>query len=153
MKTSKRVTVIVPDRAICVDGEWLQLDFVAPENVRVIQWNEGGDKHIEHNDGSPNTPIGDADYAAMVAPFVALHAAEAERLEAIRNAPPTEEELLTQHIAVIDAELAAIDAASIRPLRAEKAGTATEDDVARLVELDSRAAELRAQRAALLAKE
>ena len=48
---------------------------------------------------------------------------------------PTREEILV--------ELDAIDAASIRSLRAISAGTATEDDTIKLVELENRAASLR----------
>ena len=50
--------------------------------------------------------------------------------------------------AEILAELAAIDAASVRPLRAKTAGTATEGDNARLAALEERAAALRKKLAA-----
>lgn len=51
--------------------------------------------------------------------------------------------------AEILAELAAIDAASARPLRAILVGSATDEDRARLTELDEQAAALRAELAAL----
>lgn len=47
------------------------------------------------------------------------------------------------------AELAAVDAASARPLRAILVGSATDEDRARLVELDEQAAVLRAELATL----
>ena len=50
-------------------------------------------------------------------------------------------------------ELAAIDAASARPLRAILVGSATDDDRARLAELDEQAAALRLELAALEAPE
>lgn len=47
--------------------------------------------------------------------------------------------------AVVLAELAAIDAASARPLRAILVGSATDEDRQRLAELDAQAAALRAE--------
>lgn len=52
-------------------------------------------------------------------------------------------------IARIDARLAEIDAASLRPLRAIQAETATEADRVRLAALEADAAKLRADRDAL----
>jgi hypothetical protein len=51
--------------------------------------------------------------------------------------------------AEILSELAAIDAASARPLRAILVGSATDEDRARLTELDEQAAALRVEMAAL----
>ncbi|PAV48509.1 hypothetical protein CK486_08655 [Pseudomonas sp. HAR-UPW-AIA-41] len=62
---------------------------------------------------------------------------------------PTAEQLYMQRRAEILAELAAIDAASARPLRAILVGSATDDDRVRLAQLDEQAAALRAELAAL----
>ena len=62
---------------------------------------------------------------------------------------PTAEQLYMQRRAEILAELAAIDAASARPLRAILVGSATEEDRAKLTELAEQAAALRAELAAL----
>ncbi len=62
---------------------------------------------------------------------------------------PDEAELQAQRIAEIKARLQEIDAASIRPLRAKAAGTATAADEARYTELEREAAELRAELAGL----
>ena len=58
-------------------------------------------------------------------------------------------ESAAQRIAEIDARLTAIDFASVRPLRASVAGTATEADAAQLAALEAEAATLRAERAGL----
>lgn len=63
--------------------------------------------------------------------------------------PPSAVQLDDMRRSEIFAELAAIDAASARPLRSILVGTATDDDRARLAELEARAAELRAELAAL----
>ena len=56
---------------------------------------------------------------------------------------PDEAELQAQRIAEIKARLQEIDLASIRPLRAKAAGTATAEDEARYTELETEAAALR----------
>ncbi|GHV57101.1 hypothetical protein FACS189460_3070 [Deltaproteobacteria bacterium] len=62
---------------------------------------------------------------------------------------PTPEEEAAEAAAArraeIQAELAAIDLASVRPLRAITEGTATDYDRNRLAELEARAAQLRAE--------
>lgn len=70
--------------------------------------------------------------------------AEAEALCAERLTPPA-----SVRRAELLAELAAIDAASARPLRAILVGSATEEDRTRLTELDEQAAALRAELATL----
>lgn len=72
--------------------------------------------------------------------------AEAEALCAERLKPSAE-----MRRDLLIAELASIDAASARPLRAIVAGTATDEDRARLVELEGQAAALRAELEALRA--
>lgn len=66
------------------------------------------------------------------------------------DVPPTPEEVAEQRLAEIDSELAAIDAECIRPLRAIAAGVATEFDHDKLMKLDDRADDLRAERAQLM---
>ncbi|MBO6103278.1 MAG: hypothetical protein J6P03_08520 [Opitutales bacterium] len=56
---------------------------------------------------------------------------------------PTPEEIAAQAAAEKQARFAAIDAASVRPLRAIAAGTATEYDREKLAALEAEAAELR----------
>ena len=58
---------------------------------------------------------------------------------------PTQEELTQQRIKEIQSLLTANDLASVRPLRAKLAGTATEADDARLAELEEQAQALRAE--------
>ena len=65
---------------------------------------------------------------------------------------PTEVELTEQRIAEIQQQLTANDLASVRPLRAKVAGTATEFDETRLVELEAQAQALRTELATLNTK-
>lgn len=61
----------------------------------------------------------------------------------------SEQEQIEQRIAEIQQELTANDLASVRPLRAKLAGTATEFDDARLAELEEQAQALRTELATL----
>ena len=142
-----RVTVMVPDQAICVDDEWLNFAFSAAKNVRVIQWHKKGEQHIEYADGRENVPI--ADYANEVAPFVTLFEAEKQRLIELHNTPLTAEEEAAQRRAEVTGELAKLDSDSIRPLRALQVGTGTEEDERHLREIEERIALLRADLAGL----
>lgn len=58
---------------------------------------------------------------------------------------PTEEEAAQQAIAQIKARLREIDSESARPLRAIAAGSATEEDTAKLAALDAEAVALRVE--------
>lgn len=58
---------------------------------------------------------------------------------------PSQEELALVRAEEIRAELAEIDSLAVRPLRAIVAGTATDEDRARLAELEARADALRAE--------
>lgn len=58
---------------------------------------------------------------------------------------PSQEELNLVRAEEIRDELAAIDSQAIRPLRAIAAGTATDEDKARLAELETEADKLRAE--------
>lgn len=53
-------------------------------------------------------------------------------------------------IATIDKRLAEIDQCSVRPLRAKVAGVDTQEDRAKLVDLEAEADDLRAERADLV---
>ena len=44
------VTVIPADNTISVNGEGLNFDFIAPENMHALQWHDGTG-HIEYTDG------------------------------------------------------------------------------------------------------
>lgn len=138
-----RVTVIVPDRAICVDGEWVFLDFTAPKNVRVIQWQKDGASHIEHTDGSENAAI--TDYDKQVDPFVKLFEKEKKRLADLQAVSPSPEEILVQRRDEIADALAKLDSDSIRAIRAIQAGSGIAEDKQHLKKIDDRAAELRAE--------
>ena len=85
------VTVIPVDKIISVNGEGLNFDFIAPENMHALQWHDGTG-HIEYTDGQANRPLTAADYDVEVAPFTALWQAEYDRLEEERNRPLTPEE-------------------------------------------------------------
>ena len=85
------VTVIPADNTISVNGEGLNFDFIAPENMHALQWHDGTG-HIEYTDGQANRPLTAADYDVEVAPFTALWQAEYDRLEEERNRPLTLEE-------------------------------------------------------------
>ena len=65
---------------------------------------------------------------------------------------PTEIELTQQRIAEIQQQLTTNDLASVRPLRAKVAGTATEFDETRLAELEAQAQALRTELATLNTK-
>ncbi len=67
--------------------------------------------------------------------------------------PPTQEELDARRRAEILAQLAEIDAASVRPLRAVVNGEAVQEDRDKLAALDAEAADLRAELAALPGQE
>ena len=102
------VTVIPADNTISVNGEGLNFDFIAPENMHALQWHNGAG-HIEYNDGSPNRPLSTADYAAEVAPFVAKWQAENDRLVEEASRPPTPEEKASVIRQQRDALLSATD--------------------------------------------
>lgn len=66
-----------------------------------------------------------------------LEPATKEEYDAWTNAQNTKQALLQ--------ELAALDLEAIRPIRAKEAGTATQEDLDRLAEIDQQAAQIRAE--------
>ena len=142
------VTVIPADNTILVNGEGLNFDFIAPENMHALQWHDGTG-HIEYTDGQANRPLTAADYDVEVAPFTALWQAEYDRLEEERNRPLTPEEQKQVRMAEIKSRLLEIDLESVRPLRARVYGTATPEDDVKLSSLEQEAGELRAELAGL----
>ncbi|GHU04644.1 hypothetical protein FACS1894205_3220 [Alphaproteobacteria bacterium] len=72
---------------------------------------------------------------------------EADELR--QSPPPTQEQINAARIVEIDAELDALDRASIRPLRAIADGTATDEDRARLTNANATADALREERRGL----
>ena len=80
-----------------------------------------------------------------------LSPAQYEKLITVEDPPPppTAEELAQARKAGIIAELDRLDRQSVRPLRAIAKETATDEDVAKLADLDARAASLRAELAGL----
>lgn len=140
------VTVIPQDKTILIDGQGLRFDFTAPADLHALQWHEGAG-HIEYNDGQPNRPLGTADYAAEVAPFVAKWQAEKDRLEEEATPPEPSPEMVTK------SELLTVDAKSIRAMRvlllalagANPDAVATlERDLTKLSDLETQAETLRA---------
>lgn len=139
-----QVTVIAPDKLVLVDGSALKLSkFDFDEGLHAIQFN-GKLGHVEFQtpDGGLTTaPVSEYE----VQPYVEAWNAEKARLDAITPPEPTEEEKAQQRIKEIQSLLTANDLASVRPLRAKLAGTATEADDARLAELEEQAQALRAE--------
>lgn len=62
---------------------------------------------------------------------------------------PSHAEIKAAKISALNAELDALDRKAIRPIRAEMAGTATVEDIARLSELEKSAVAIRAELATL----
>ena len=136
------VTVIPVDNTISVNGQGLNFDFIAPENMHALQWHDGTG-HIEYTDGQANRPLTAADYDVEVAPFTALWQAEYDRLEEERNRPLTPEEQKQVRTVEIKSRLLEIDLESVRPLRARAYGTSTPEDDAKLAALEQEVEELR----------
>ena len=146
------VTVIPADNTISVNGEGLNFDFIAPENMHALQWHDGTG-HIEYTDGQANRPLTAADYDVEVAPFTALWQAEYNRLEEERNRPLTPEEIAQNAYAAAVSELSTVDAKSIRAMRVlllalaetnPDAVAALERDLTKLSDLETQAETLRA---------
>jgi hypothetical protein len=54
-----RLTIVVPDSNVGVDGEFKEIDLSSMDaNIHAVQWNEARG-HIEYNDGTPNEQITD----------------------------------------------------------------------------------------------
>ena len=103
-----RVTIVVLDSSVAVDGESLIFDFTPPVNVHAVQWRNGTG-HIEYMDETRNLIItGQADYDLYVAPYVVLWQAEKARIDE-ENAPipPTEEERYNAERRVVDIKYSA----------------------------------------------
>ena len=105
----QHVTIIPYDGTIIVDGEALHLAFSYPDGLHALQWH-GEAGHTEWSNG-PNQPLTADDYAAQVAPFVALWQAEKDRLAAESAAAEAEynslENVKARKLAAIDAETSA----------------------------------------------
>lgn len=76
----QHVTVVPVDNLIMVNGEALRFAYPAPANLHAVQWHEG-QGHRELTDAGNGSLEGAEDYAAHVAPYVALWQAEKIRLE------------------------------------------------------------------------
>ncbi|WP_430735468.1 hypothetical protein [Halodesulfovibrio aestuarii] len=143
-----RVTVIAPDKLVLINDEALKLsEFDFDEYLHAIQFDDQYG-HIEFQ--TPDGGVSTAPVSAFeVQPYVEAWNAEKARLDAIVPPEPTEAEIVEQRIAEIQQALTANDSASVRPLRAKAAGTATDADKARLVELETQAQALRSELVAL----
>ena len=100
------VTVVPGDRLVIVDGIGLNFEYVAPRGLHALQWH-GGKGHQEWTEVPNTTLSGEADYAAHVAPFVALWQEELTRLEAAMEAAR----------AAAEAEYNSLDATRARRMR------------------------------------
>lgn len=61
-----KLTIVVPDSVVGIDGEFRQLDLSQlPENIRAVQW-DGVKGHVEFNDGTPNEILDDISMFADV---------------------------------------------------------------------------------------
>jgi len=109
-----RVTIVPADSLVIVDGRGLNVSLTLPGHVHAIQW-DGLTGWVEHNDGTPNTPMTQAEYDALVVP--ALAAWESARAAAdAPPPPPTLEQAKAVKLAAIhaghDAALAGVVAIS-----------------------------------------
>lgn len=138
-----RLTVIPADSIIIKDGRALSFAFDAPATLHALQWN--GAHGTMELIGAAAEHFTDAE---IIAPYVAAFDAESARLAALPGpVPPTAAEVRAKEIR---ARLAAIDADSIRALRAKSAGKGRAADDTKLVALDAEADSLRAELAALV---
>ena len=109
-----RVTIVPADSLVIVDGRGLDVSLTLPGHVHAIQW-DGRTGWVEHTDGTPNTPVTQAEYDALVVP--ALAAWESARAAADAPPPPlTLEQAKTAKLVAIraghDAALAGVVAIS-----------------------------------------
>lgn len=145
------VTVIASDKLVLINGEPLELpEFDFDESLHAIQF-DGLCGHIEFesSDGGVCTaPVSEFE----IQPYIEAWNVEKERLDSVIPQETTEAEKAQQRITDIQQQLTTNDLASVRPLRAKVAGTATEFDDARLVELEEQAQALRAELATLRAE-
>jgi hypothetical protein len=67
-----RLTIVVPDSVVGVDGEFRNFNFEINPNIRAVQW-DGEKGHIEFNDGAPNHAIDDiSDFSEIIDAWNAL---------------------------------------------------------------------------------
>ena len=101
-----RVTIVPADSLVIVDGRGLHVDCssLAPD-IHAIQW-DGLTGWVEHNDGTPNTQVSQAEYDALIA--LALAAWESARAAADAPPEPTPEEILASRLAAIEAKYEAV---------------------------------------------
>jgi len=97
-----RVTIVPADSLVIVDGRGLNVSLTLPGHVHAIQW-DGLTGWVEHSDGTPNTPMTQAEYDALVVP--ALAAWESARAAAdAPPPPPTLEQAKAAKLAAIHVE-------------------------------------------------
>lgn len=112
-----RVSVVVPDGTVCVDGECYAVDYVGDATWHAVQWQNVTGGWIEYIDGRV-MDIGPDVYDAVVRPFV--RAWEIARAESLR--PLSDDDLATQVRAQRNALIAACDWTMLpdAPLTAEE---------------------------------
>jgi len=70
------VCIVKEDRAVMIDGETMNFDFILADNIWAIQWN-GTSGHIEYNDGTLNENITDISAFQSI---IDGHATEKQRI-------------------------------------------------------------------------
>lgn len=85
-----KVSIVVEDSAVVVDGVGVVFDFDISSGIRAVQW-DGQSGHIEYSDGRPNAAIADfSPFQAIVdGHAVAIAQAEADRIAAQEAAGST----------------------------------------------------------------
>ena len=136
------LTVIPSDNLIILDGKPISTAFDAPDNLHALHFDgEIIRQELIENDGL-NEKI--TKNIVIVQPY--LEAAKLEiatRKQASVVFEPTQEEQAKQRAVELERELIENDLTSVRFLRAQVSGTATDVDSTRLQELETKAQELR----------
>ena len=100
-----RVTIVPADSLVIVDGRGLNVSLTLPGHVHAVQW-DGLTGWVEHRDGTPNSPVTQTEYDALVVPSLA--AWESARAAADAPPEPTPEEILASRLAAIEAKYEAV---------------------------------------------
>lgn len=138
-----KLTVIPSDNLIILNGKPVQFSFAAPDTLHAMHYDGTTIRQELLNDKGLYEE--NSTDSSIVQPFIDAVTAELARLDAIVPPEPTQAEKAQQRITEIQSLLTANDLASVRPLRAKLAGTSTDFDDNRLVELEEQAQALRAE--------
>ncbi|MGL4208545.1 MAG: hypothetical protein ACRCTY_04080 [Candidatus Adiutrix sp.] len=159
MKTDLNLTVVASDKLIILDERSLYLNELPTADFHALQWS-GNSGVLEYGDGRNLLLKGAGDYEKYAADFVAAFKDCAAKIDSRPDefhlwsektlAWVFDENLFKNHQRnEIQASLATLDLASLRPLRALAKKTATEEDIEKLSEIETEAASLRKRLEAL----